>query len=123
MSAYFYNNETPDYVKSSKNINHITSDSLMNIAYLTNYTNSEISNKNPLDYISEFDKNPNFEQVINSHLLPKQIIQWSRMDEMPANALDQFIEIRIEKIIKVLENKILNITFDIRDERANKENQ
>ncbi len=45
------------------------------------------------------------------------------MDEMPTNALDQFIEIRIEKIIEVLENKILNITFDIRDERANKENQ
>ena len=36
----------------------------MNIAYLTQLTNLEISDKNPLEYVKEYDQNPDFESVL-----------------------------------------------------------
>lgn len=41
--------------------NQLDNNSLMNIAYLTQSTNLNISDKNPLEYIKQYDENPNFE--------------------------------------------------------------
>jgi hypothetical protein len=87
----------------------------MNIAYLTQLTNLEISDKNPLEYIKEYDQNPNFESVIDSHLLPKQILTWARMDEMPSNALDQFMEERVELVIEELKRQLSGINIEVID--------
>lgn len=84
-------------------------------AYITQMTNLEISDKNPLEYITDCDTNPNFEKVIESHLLPREIIEWARMEKMPSDALDQFIEKRIDLIIDELKSNLKGIGFEIID--------
>jgi len=100
-----------DYVLKNQHKNRITSDSLMNIAYLTQITNLNISNRNPLDYIKNYDK-PEFEAILSSHFLSNDIINWSRQNKMPSAALDQFIENRVNRILVDLKNKLSGITFD-----------
>jgi len=94
--------------------NNITNDTLMNIAYLTQITNLDISNKNPLDYIKEYD-NPDFENILPTHLLGNEILNWSRSNVMPNNGLELFIESRIDNIIKKLREEIIVQQFDIID--------
>jgi hypothetical protein len=89
----------------------------MNIAYLTQITNLEISDKNPLVYIKDYDQNPDFINAIKSHLLPSQILKWSTMPEMPDNALDIFIEERIDLIIDEFKNQLSGIKCEVIDIR------
>lgn len=103
-----------DYVLKNQHKNKIISDSLMNIAYLTQITNLNITNKNPLDYIKEYD-NAEFEKIMASHYLPKEILEWARAEQMPENALDQFIENRVESILADLRDKLTGIKFDVID--------
>lgn len=100
-----------EYVLNSQHKNKITSDSLMNIAYLTQITNLDITNKNPLDYIKEYD-NTEFEAILPSHFISKKILDWSRCEDFPDNALDQFIEDRVTSILTVLREKLDGINFD-----------
>ena len=93
-------------------MNQLDNNSLMNIAYLTQQTNLEISDKNPLSYIREYDQNPDFEAVLKSHMIPVNLLDWSRMENMPDNALDQFIEQRIDIIIGELREILSDINFD-----------
>jgi len=108
-----------DYIAKNPGSNTIDNNSLMNIAYLTQITNLEISNKNPLDYICDYDKNPDFPTAIKSHLIPEQILEWSSLPEMPKNALDLFIEQRIDLIIEQLKSKLNGIKFEVIDTREN----
>lgn len=100
-----------EYVLNNKHLNTVTSDSLMNIAYITQVTNLGISNRPPLEYIKDYDK-PEFEEIIPSHLLPIEIIEWARTDQMPDNALDIFIESRVSKILEDLKVKLDGIAFE-----------
>lgn len=104
-----------NFIENNPGQNELDNNSLMNIAYLTQITNLEISNKNPLDYILEYDNNPAFEKVVESHLLPKEIIDWARLENMPSNALDQFIEKRVELITSELRNLLSDISFETID--------
>jgi len=106
-----------DYIIKNPGSNKLDSNSLMNIVYLPQITNLKISNQNPASYIKNFDK-PEFEQILPNHLLPVEILEWSRMDEMPGNALDIFIEKRIEKIIEKLQEKIKFSKSDIIDTKV-----
>ncbi|NCP61456.1 MAG: DUF262 domain-containing protein [Flavobacteriales bacterium] len=108
-----------DYIAKNPGSNTIDNNSLMNIAYLTQITNLEISNKNPLDYICDYDKNPDFPTAIKSHLIPEQILEWSSLPEMPENALDLFIEQRIDLIIEQLKSKLNGIKFEVIDTSEN----
>ncbi|WP_445956404.1 GmrSD restriction endonuclease domain-containing protein [Yeosuana sp.] len=108
-----------DYIAKNPGSNTIDNNSLMNIAYLTQITNLEISNKNPLDYICDYDKKPDFPTAIKSHLIPEQILEWSSLPEMPENALDLFIEQRIDLIIEQLKSKLNGIKFEVIDTREN----
>ncbi|MDQ3634643.1 MAG: DUF262 domain-containing protein [Acidobacteriota bacterium] len=100
-----------DYILNNQHNNRINNDSLMNIAYLTQTTNLEITNRNPLEYINDYDK-PEFEAIMPTHLLPHEILEWARKDEMPSNALDLFIENRVNLIIVNLKTKLQGITFE-----------
>lgn len=111
-----------NYIEENPGQNKLNSNSLMNIAYLTQITNLEISDKNPLIYIKDFDK-PEFEHILPTHLIPQELLEWSRMDEMPADALDQFIEKRIEIIIETLRNKINISNFEVMDTKENPEQE
>jgi len=100
-----------EYVINNQHKNQITSDSLMNIAYLTQITNLDITNRNPLEYIKDYDK-PEFEKIMPSHLLSNEILIWARNGIFPENALDQFIESRVDNILSDLKTKLDGITFD-----------
>ena len=93
----------------------------MNIAYITQITNLDITNRNPLDYIKDYDS-PEFEAIMHTHLLPKEILEWARNDNMPENALDIFIEKRVELIIDDLKKKIPVRLFEVIDTSIQQEN-
>lgn len=87
----------------------------MNIAYLTQLTNLDISDKAPLDYISEYDKNNDFENVLETHLIPNDILEWVRDNNLPENALDKFIDLRVEAIVNELKSILVDINFEVID--------
>ena len=103
-----------EYILNNKHHNQIDSNSLMNIVYLTQITNLNITNRNPLEYMRDYDK-PEFEAIMPTHLLPKEVLEWARSNNMPSNALDIFIEKRIELIIDALKNKLSIPNFDVLD--------
>lgn len=100
--------------------NELDGDSLMNIAYLTQLTNLEISAKNPVKYLREYD-GPEFEHVLETHLVPLEILKWARQERMPENALDQFIERRIDLMIEELRDKLAGVSFDVIDTKEEQE--
>ena len=103
-----------NYIENNKGANSFDSNSLMNIVYLTQITNLRISDKNPMDYLKDYDCQE-FENVLSSHLLPSNILTWARMDEMPDNALDIFIDTRIDYIINDLKQKLQAVKFEVID--------
>ena len=94
----------------------------MNIAYITQLTNLEISDKNPLIYIREYNQNPIFVNVLKSHLLSSKLIEWSKLESMPENALDLFIEDRVSIIIEKLRDILSGINFEVIDTKATADN-
>ncbi len=104
-----------NYIQNNPGTNSLNKDSLMNIAYLTNYSNLQISDKSPLDYILKLDENKEFETTLKNHLVPKVILSWARTNTLPEDALDQFIELRVENIIEELKNILEDLNFDVID--------
>ncbi|MEP1059709.1 MULTISPECIES: GmrSD restriction endonuclease domain-containing protein [Cyanophyceae] len=98
----------------------VHSNSLMNIAYLTQITNLKISDSNPLDYLKVYDTN-DFGQVLATHLIPTEILEWSRLGSMPHNALQIFVEERVDLLIETLKQKLEGITFDVIDTQSPQE--
>ena len=88
--------------------------SLMNIAYLTQITNLQISDQNPIDYLKNYD-NSSFEEVLKSHLIPLEILEWARKNTLPSDALDKFIEMRTEVILQKIQFYLSGIDIEIID--------
>jgi len=95
----------------------LMANSLMNIAYLTQITNLQISDKNPLDYLREYNTN-GFQDVMNSHLVPGSILQWSALENLPDGALEAFVEERIDLLVNYLRSKLDGISFDVIDSKS-----
>jgi hypothetical protein len=91
-------------------------DSLLNIAYLTQITNLEISNKNPLKYLLDY-LGPGFAEVQRTHLLPDEIVKWARSEQMPEDGLDVFVEARCDLLMARLREYLKGISFEIIDTR------
>jgi len=123
---FFFSTDQPNlhhvfptnFISQNPGKNSLSENSLMNIAYLTQLTNLEISDKNPLIYIREYNQNSNFEKVLESHLLSTRVIEWSKKEKMPENALDLFIEDRVNSIIEKLKAELSGIKFEIIDTQA-----
>ena len=123
VDNYFFSTDKPNlhhifptnYILQNPGHNNLNNNSLMNIAYLTQITNLEISDKNPLDYIRDYDGNSDFEEAIKTHILPNELLEWSRMESMPDDALDQFIEKRVDLIIEELRKIMSGVNFDVID--------
>ena len=92
-------------------------DSLLNIAYLTQITNIRISNRNPIEYLRDY-LGPRFEEIQNTHLLPDAIIEWAQVEKLPRDALDTFVDARLDLVIEQLRSCLANITFEVIDTRA-----
>ena len=92
-------------------------DSLLNIAYLTQITNLRISNKNPLEYLQNY-MGPRFDEVQRTHLLPDLLVKWAKADTMPVNALEEFVEARLELVVQSLQEYLQGIAFEVVDTRS-----
>ncbi len=120
---FFFSTDQPNlhhvfpsnFITQNPGNNSLSNNSLMNIAYITQLTNLEISDKNPLVYIREYNKNPDFVNVLQSHFLSPQLIKWAEQENMPENALDLFIEERVSIIIDKLRNIMSGIVFEVID--------
>ncbi|MBN4073552.1 DUF262 domain-containing protein [Mariprofundus ferrooxydans] len=120
---FFFSTDKPNlhhifptnYIFQNPGSNELNNNSLMNIAYLTQITNLEISDKNPLNYIQDYDSNPEFEAVIKTHILPIELLQWSRLESMPSDALDQFIEKRVDLVIEGLKKNMCGVNVEVID--------
>ncbi len=91
-------------------------DSLLNIAYLTQITNLEISNKNPLEYLRDY-LGTGFADVQRTHLLPEVIVKWAGSEQMPEDALDTFVEARLELILARVREYLDGISVETIDTR------
>ncbi|XGV98795.1 MAG: DUF262 domain-containing protein [Leptolyngbya sp. BL-A-14] len=91
-------------------------DSLMNIAYLTQITNLKISNKNPLEYIRDY-LGENFSKIEQTHLLPGELAEWVKVEQMPQDALNCFIENRIDLVLNKLREYLKDVPFEVNDSR------
>lgn len=127
---FFFSTDKPNlhhvfpsnFIARNPGKNSLSNNSLMNIAYITQLTNLDISDKNPLIYIREYNQNPNFANVLESHLLSPKLIEWATQDNMPANALDLFIEDRVSMIIEKLRDVLSGINFEVIDTKATTDN-
>lgn len=104
------------YMRENPGANQLHVDCMANIAYLTQLTNIRISDENPIVYLNDFDR-PGFEQVLEGHLVPSEVVDWARSAKMPDNALDIFLEKRIDLLIQALRVKLEAVTFDVVDTR------
>ncbi|MEZ2307150.1 DUF262 domain-containing protein [Paraburkholderia sp. RCC_158] len=86
--------------------------SLMNIAYLTQITNLDISDQNPVDYLKDYVGEA-FNKVMESHLIGTDLARIASLDELPADALLNFVEARIDNIISELRG--LGLTVNVTD--------
>jgi hypothetical protein len=123
VDNFFFSTDKPNlhhifptnYISQNPGSNELNNNSLMNIAYLTQITNLEISDKNPLNYIRDYDSNPEFESVIKTHILPIELLEWSRLESMPSDALDQFIEKRVDLVIEELKKNMSGVNLEVID--------
>ena len=113
-----------NFIASNPGKNRVDVNSLMNIAYITQLTNIRISDKNPIDYIAELDKNEiaeldknEFRTVLRDHLVPLQIVDWAHDEALPEDALDKFVDLRVELFIEQLAALLPGIPFRIFDSR------
>ena len=91
-------------------------DSLLNIAYLAQITNLQISNKNPLEYLRDY-LGLGFSDVQCTHLLPDVIVDWAESEQMPDDALSTFVEARLDLLIARLREYLEGVSFEIIDTR------
>lgn len=100
-----------EYVLTNSSINN---NSLMNIVYLTQMTNLDISNRNPVEYFKDYIS-PEFINIMSSHFLPEDIIHWANYEILPDDALSIFIEKRIDLIIEDIKEKLNGIQVEVID--------
>ena len=93
------------------------SDSLLNIAYLTQMTNQRISNKNPLVYLQDYVGH-RFDEIRKSHLLPNVLVELTENEELLDDSLDRFVEARLELVLQSIEKSLHGISFEVVDTRS-----
>jgi hypothetical protein len=87
------------------------SDSPMNIANLTQLR-LEISNKKPLEYIRDY-LGEDFPKLTKPSLPSKLLM--GKAEQMPQDALDCFIEDRIDLVLDKLREYLKDIPFEVND--------
>jgi len=91
-------------------------DSLLNIAYLTQLTNLQISNRNPVEYVKDYVEHR--VDIERTHLLPGELFVWALAGSIKDDALDTFIDARLELIIERLRRYLNGIPFEVVDTRS-----
>jgi len=84
--------------------------SLMNIAYITQLTNLQISVRYPVQFLKDFARQEGFAAVLEGHLIPETIVELAAKETMPIDALTTFIEHHIDKLVRRLKSLGLTVT-------------
>jgi len=87
-------------------------DSLMNICYLRARTNIRIGDKNPLHYFREFERVDDFDNILDSHLIPNQFIK--REDFKPRDYRD-FLYARADLLCQKLKSELPDVEVRVVD--------
>lgn len=106
-----------DFVEKHPGANQLDSNSLMNIAYLTQITNLQISNRNPVQYLKDY-MTQDFGDVLSEHLVPLEVLGWAKEDDLADDALDVFIERRIDIILDHLKDKLQGVDIQVLDTKS-----
>jgi hypothetical protein len=109
------------FIEDSPVEDRYDADSMMNIAFLPALTNLEISDKNPVDYLLEYDSET-FESVLESHLIPSRLLDMSRDEEIGYVDFDDFIEARVEEFKSELQSILTGVEFNVIDTDVYDEN-
>lgn len=105
------------YIAKYPGKNKINVNSLMNIAYIPQIENIKISDRNPVDYLRDYDKG-DFERTLSGHLIPLNLLEWARQDRLPENALDVFVEKRVESFLAAIKDRLRAFVVDVVDTGA-----
>ena len=92
--------------------NDVSPDSLMNICYLRAKTNIQISDKNPLEYFQDYRGVRDFDDILESHLIPTEFL--SRETFKPTDYRD-FLFARAELFSRKLRNALPDVDVQIVD--------
>lgn len=106
-----------NFVRQSEFGKEEIADSLMNIAYLAQITNLEISDKNPFNYLNEYDVK-GFDEILSRHLVPVEVLDWARGKLLPERPLESFIEARIDLMLDAIASKLSGIELVVTDGEA-----
>lgn len=99
--------ETNKEIKYSK-------DCLMNICYLTQKTNLNISDDSPENYFKLFaQKNPKIKDALLSHLIPDSLLE---LNNFSGKDYENFIDNRTDKIIEKIREKLDKVKITIIDQ-------
>ncbi len=98
------------YTRHMEGVQWVDRNSLMNIVYLTQITNLRIRDANPVDYLTSlegFKAEVGLRQrLIESHLLPGELLEWAEAGSLPPDSLASFIEDRTELVLEDLRRKV-----------------
>ncbi len=86
------------------------------VPYLTQITNLRISNKNPLEYLQDY-VGSQFAEVQRTHLLPDLLLEWVDEEKMSEDALDLFVDARLELVLTRLRDYLSGMPFEFIDTR------
>lgn len=89
----------------------VSPDSLMNICYLRAKTNIQINNKSPLRYFKDY-RSTHFEEILNSHLIPKEFVE--REQFIPTD-YKAFLQRRADFFCQRLKEELNNVVVKIID--------
>jgi hypothetical protein len=93
--------------------------SLMNIVYLPMIENLNISDKNPLHYIREYqNKNSRFEATLRKHIVPAEVLAWAKDKKSTWLNYDKFIELRIDCFVETIREVLSGVKLTVVDARA-----
>lgn len=92
-----------------------STDTLINIVYLTRLENLKISDSNPLTYLKEFmDKGIDFSAVLNKHLIPIEILDWVEDENITWGDYDRFIELRMNLILDKIKELMPQVQVEVK---------
>ena len=104
-----------DFVRTHSNLNQ---NSLMNIAYITQLTNLKFTNDNPTVYLKDYVNKPEYIAIMPEHFLPSDLVEWVKDEKLPEDAINTFIEKRIDLIEADVKKKLSGIPFQEIDTRV-----
>jgi len=85
-------------------------DSLMNICYLRAKTNIHVGDKNPLHYFREYHGTSHFDEILQSHLIPKDFIE--REQFVPSD-YQEFLYARADRVCQKLKQELPDVKVNI----------